>query len=113
MKNIIFPKSLKKGNKIAMIIVQTIHQTQTITIGSIAVARFFTILSISLLYLTDIFPSKLGNLPVCSQIFTKLDNSRGKYSLSFQVVSNFIHIASLSGIQFDILIITLSSSFSK
>jgi hypothetical protein len=92
--------------------VQTIHQTQIITIGSMAVARFFTILSISLLYLTEIFPRRPGSLPVCSQIFTKLDNSRGKNSLSFQVVSNFIHIASLNEIQFDIFIITLSSSFS-
>ena len=32
-----------------MIIVQTINQTTTITIGSIAVAKFFTVVSMSLL----------------------------------------------------------------
>jgi hypothetical protein len=69
---------LKKGNSIAIIIVQTILQTHIITIGSIAVESHFTIESISLLNLIEIFTSKSGSFQVCSQIFTIDASSKGK-----------------------------------
>jgi len=49
-----------------------------ITIGSIAVDKFFVILSISLLNFLPIFQSSSGSFQVCSHIFTTLESSIGK-----------------------------------
>jgi hypothetical protein len=89
---------LKNGNKIAKIIVQTIAQTQIITIGSIAVDNHLTITSISLLNLFETFKSKSGIFHVCSHIFTTEASSKGKYSSSFHSFSFFIHKSSLKAI---------------
>jgi hypothetical protein len=93
-------------------IVHTIHHTAIITIGSIAVAKFFTILSISLLYFIDIFDNKFGILPVCSQIFITEESSIGKYGLSFFCVIKFIHISSLKFFQMEMESDIFNSSFS-
>jgi len=69
---------LKNGSKIAITITQTIIQTIIITIGSITVESHFTITSISLLNLVEIFIKRLGSFPVCSQIFTIDASSKGK-----------------------------------
>jgi len=69
---------LKNGSIIAIISVQTISQTMIITIGSIAVDKFFVILSISLLNFLPIFQSSSGSFQVCSHIFTTLESSIGK-----------------------------------
>jgi hypothetical protein len=68
---------LKNGNIIAIIKVPIIAHTTTITIGSIAVERFFTTMSISLLYLSEIFNNNSGNFHVCSHILTIEANSIG------------------------------------
>jgi hypothetical protein len=76
---------LKKGSIIAIINVQTIHHTTTITRGSIAVCTFFTSSSICLLYFFDIFVSKSDNLQVSSHIFITEANSTGNKKFSFQL----------------------------
>jgi hypothetical protein len=76
---------LKKGNIIAIISVQIIHQTNTITIGSIAVCIPFTSSSICFVYFIDIFVSKLDNFQVSSHILTTEANSIGNKKFSFQV----------------------------
>jgi len=74
---------LKNGNIIAIISVQIIHQTTTITIGSIAVCIFLTSSSICFEYLIDILVSSEESFHVSSHIFTTEDNSIGnkKFSL--------------------------------
>jgi hypothetical protein len=69
---------LKKGIKIAKIIVQMIAHTKIITNGSIAVQIFFEILSNSFLYFFEIFNNNLSVFQVSSQIFTTEANSIGK-----------------------------------
>ena len=79
-----------------MIIVPTMSHTATITTGSIAVAKFLTVVSISLLKRMLIFSSSDGIFPVCSPIFITLLNSIGKYLLSFPLAMRTIHIKELS-----------------
>jgi hypothetical protein len=69
---------LKNGSIIAIINVQTINHTHIITIGSIAVCKFLTNSSISLLNLLLIFINNSAVLQVCSHIFITEANSIGK-----------------------------------
>jgi hypothetical protein len=97
---------------IAIIIVQTINHTQTITIGSIAVCKFLTISSISLFIFALIFIRSFAIVHVSSHIFTTEANSIGNKKFSFQLCISFIHISVLSSIHFDTLEVISLSSFS-
>jgi hypothetical protein len=103
---------LKNGSIIAIISVQIIHQTTTITIGSIAVCIFFTSSSICFEYLIEIFLSKSANLQVSSHIFTTEANSIGNKKFSFQVCISSIHIQELKVFHLDTLFVIFFNSFS-
>jgi len=72
-----------KGSIIAMMMVQMIHPTHTITSGSIAVQIFLTVSSISLLNLRLILVRSFERFQVCSHIFTTEESSIGKSGFSF------------------------------